>query len=67
MRIDRFDHLVLTVRDVEVTCSFYARVLGMQVVTFGEGRKALAFGRRDVTLTVLRLGWNPKNTAPGIR
>jgi len=29
--------------------------------------EALAFGRRDVTLTVLRLGWNPKNTAPGIR
>jgi 3D (Asp-Asp-Asp) domain-containing protein len=29
--------------------------------------EALAFGKRDVTLTVLRLGWNPKNTAPGIK
>jgi len=29
--------------------------------------EALDFGRRPVTLTVLRLGWNPKNTAPGIR
>ena len=38
MRIDRLDHLVLTVRDVDATCSFYARVLGMQVVTFGEAR-----------------------------
>lgn len=25
--------------------------------------EALDFGRRPVTLTVLRLGWNPKNTA----
>ena len=25
--------------------------------------EALDFGRRDVTVTVLRLGWNPKNTA----
>ena len=28
---------------------------------------SLGFGRVDVTLTVLRLGWSPKNTAPGIR
>lgn len=25
--------------------------------------EALDFGRRQITLTVLRLGWNPKNTA----
>lgn len=29
--------------------------------------EALAFGRRDITLTVLRLGWSNKNTAPGIK
>jgi 3D (Asp-Asp-Asp) domain-containing protein len=29
--------------------------------------EALDLGRIDVTLTVLRLGWDPKNTAPGIR
>lgn len=50
MKIDRLDHLVLTVRDIEATCEFYARVLGMQVVTFGEGRKALAFGRQKINL-----------------
>jgi len=27
--------------------------------------EALGFGRRPITLTVLRLGWNPKNTVPG--
>jgi hypothetical protein len=26
--------------------------------------EALAFGRRTVRLTVLRLGWNPKATTP---
>jgi catechol 2,3-dioxygenase-like lactoylglutathione lyase family enzyme len=44
MKIDSLDHLVLTVRDIEASCDFYARVLGMAVVTFGAGRKALAFG-----------------------
>ena len=39
VRIDRLDHLVLTVRDVETTCRFYSTVLGMEVVTFGVGRR----------------------------
>ncbi len=29
--------------------------------------EALDFGRRDIILTVLRLGWSPKNTAPAIK
>jgi 3D (Asp-Asp-Asp) domain-containing protein len=29
--------------------------------------EARVFGRRPVTVTVLRLGWNPKNTAPPIK
>jgi catechol 2,3-dioxygenase-like lactoylglutathione lyase family enzyme len=44
MKIDRLDHFVLTVRDVETTCDFYVRVLGMEKVTFGNGRIALHFG-----------------------
>ena len=50
MRIDRIDHLVLTVRDVEATCAFYQRVLGMAPVTFSNGRRALAFGRQKINL-----------------
>ena len=42
MKIDRIDHLVLTVKDIDATCDFYTRVLGMKVVTFVEGRRALA-------------------------
>ncbi len=43
LEIDRIDHLVLTVRNIDATCDFYARVLGMRRVEF-EGRVALAFG-----------------------
>ncbi len=28
--------------------------------------EALAFGRRPIRVTVLRLGWNPKNSAPSL-
>ncbi len=49
IRIERLDHLVLTVRDLEATCTFYERVLGMRVVTFGEGRRALEFGQQKIT------------------
>jgi catechol 2,3-dioxygenase-like lactoylglutathione lyase family enzyme len=31
MRVERIDHLVLTVRDVEATVTFYANVLGMEL------------------------------------
>ncbi len=50
MQIDHLDHLVLTVQDIEATCDFYTRVLGMQVGIFGDGRKALHFGRQKINL-----------------
>ena len=34
VQLARLDHLVLTVRDVEATGVFYARVLGMPSVDF---------------------------------
>jgi catechol 2,3-dioxygenase-like lactoylglutathione lyase family enzyme len=50
VRIDRLDHLVLTVADIDATADFYTRVLGMEAVTFGAGRTALAFGRSKINL-----------------
>lgn len=50
MHLDHLDHLVLTVRSIEATCDFYTRVLGMTVVTFGNGRKALQFGTQKINL-----------------
>jgi catechol 2,3-dioxygenase-like lactoylglutathione lyase family enzyme len=50
MKIDSIDHVVFTVKDINATCDFYAKVLGMEIVTFGEGRKALAFGSQKINL-----------------
>lgn len=50
MRIIAFDHIVLTVKNIETTCDFYSRVLGMDVHVFGEGRKALVFGEQKINL-----------------
>ena len=50
MKIDGIDHVVLTVRDIGATCAFYAKALGMEVVTFGAGRKALSFGSQKINL-----------------
>ena len=53
MKIDAIDHVVLTVRDIDATCGFYSQVLGMEIVMFGEGRKALSFGSQKINLQQL--------------
>ncbi len=50
MKIDGIDHVVLTVKDIEATCEFYSKVLGMEIDVFGEGRKALTFGTQKINL-----------------
>jgi len=50
MNVERLDHLVLTVADVEASMAFYSRVLGMEPVDFGDGRRALAFGDQKINL-----------------
>ena len=41
MKIDRIDHIVLTVSNIDATINFYTEVLGMQLLTFGNDRKAI--------------------------
>ncbi len=53
MNIASIDHFVLTVVNIEQTCEFYGRVLGMQVQTFGTPatpRTALVFGSQKINL-----------------
>lgn len=64
MHIDSLDHLVLTVADIEASCTFYRRVLGMEVVTFGAGRKALAFGVQKINLHQAGREFEPKAERP---
>lgn len=62
--IDRIDHIVLTVRDIQATCEFYARVLGMRAVRFGDGRTALHFGRHKINLHLAGAEFEPKAATP---
>ena len=62
--LTRLDHLVLTVRDIEATCAFYERVLGMRRETFGAGRVALHFGRQKINLHPAGREFEPKAASP---
>jgi catechol 2,3-dioxygenase-like lactoylglutathione lyase family enzyme len=64
MRISSIDHFVLTVRDVEATCDFYSRVLGMEVEVFKGGRRALKFGRQKINLHQSGKEFEPKADKP---
>jgi catechol 2,3-dioxygenase-like lactoylglutathione lyase family enzyme len=67
MLISHLDHLVLTVADIEETCSFYMENLGMTVITFGDNRTALGFGEQKINLHPAQSPLRPhaKNPAPG--
>ena len=51
--IHAIDHIVLTVRNIERAVSFYRRVLGLEAVTFAQGRRALQVGDQKINLQTL--------------
>lgn len=64
MKINRIDHLVLTVNNIEETCVFYSRALRMEIVSFGEGRQALSFGDQKINLHEAGKEFEPKAGKP---
>ncbi|TSD83487.1 VOC family protein [Mycobacterium sp. KBS0706] len=64
MKISCVDHFVLTVADIDETCRFYGTALGMEIITFGEGRKALGFGRNKINLHQKGKEFEPKASRP---
>jgi len=64
VRIDRLDHLVLTVASIEAAAEFYTRVLGLGVVTFGADRTALTFGTSKINLHEAGKEFEPKARRP---
>ena len=50
MKIERIDHLNLTVADIDRSLEFYKRVLGMETERVSEGRAALHFGQQKIHL-----------------
>src|SRR5882724_11296381 len=67
MKVNRLDHFVLTVEDIEATVAFYTGVLGMTEVSFGAGRRALAFGTSKINLHERGKEFEPKaeHATPG--
>lgn len=64
IQIEQLDHLVLTVKNIGVTCDFYATVLGMEVITFGPNRRALRFGMHQINLHEVGKEFEPKAMHP---
>jgi catechol 2,3-dioxygenase-like lactoylglutathione lyase family enzyme len=64
LQIRSLDHLVLTVADVQSTCAFYTRVLGIREVVFGGGRHALVFGDQKINLHQHEAEFEPKALRP---
>ena len=50
MKIERIDHLNLTVADIDRSVAFYKRVLGMEVESISDRRAALHFGQQKIHL-----------------
>lgn len=67
MELETIDHVVLTVRDIPASVAFYSRVLSMREVVFGDGRRALAFGRCKLNLHQAGREFEPRaaHPAPG--
>ena len=69
MKIEAFDHVVLAVRDVQATCDFYARALGMDAQIFEDADKTfhfgqLHFGNQKINLHEARHEFEPKALHP---
>lgn len=64
MKINSIDHLVLTVGDIDKTIEFYTDILGFEVVTFGDNRKALTFGNQKLNLHQKGKEFEPKAKHP---
>jgi len=64
MNVRAIDHVVLTVRDIERTLSFYQQALGMRTISFGDGRRALAFGDQKLNLHQAGNEFTPRAQLP---
>ena len=64
MNISNLDHLVLTVKDINITVGFYESVLGMIAESFGDGRISLKFGNQKINLHEQGKEFEPKANQP---
>jgi catechol 2,3-dioxygenase-like lactoylglutathione lyase family enzyme len=64
MKVSSLDHLVLTVKNLEATCTFYSQALGMEIVSFQNDRKSLKFGNSKINLHEHGHEFDPKANYP---
>ena len=64
MKIERIDHIVLTVADLNKTIDFYTNILGLNIVAFSAGRLALTFGNQTINLHENGKEFEPKASLP---
>jgi catechol 2,3-dioxygenase-like lactoylglutathione lyase family enzyme len=62
--MDHIDHVVMTVENVDQTCAWYLRVLGVRSAAFGEGRKALLLHKQKINLQQKGAELEPHARAP---
>ena len=60
MTLEKLDHLVLPVSDIDTIAMFYTTYLGMEKRTFGEDRVALHFGNQKINLHPAGWDYEPK-------
>lgn len=64
MNIQSIDHIVLTVKDIDMSCNFYSKIMNMDIIEFGKGRKALKFGDQKINLHQKGNEFDPKANNP---
>lgn len=60
IKINHLDHLVLTVKNIDITVEFYTQVLGMEKEIFKDTRVALKYGIQKINLHELGNEFEPK-------
>ena len=60
IKINRLDHLVLTVKDIDKTVDFYTKVLGIEKEIFKGTRVALKIEKQKINLHQLGNEFEPK-------
>ena len=60
MTLEKLDHFVLPVSDIDTIAAFYTTYLGMEKRVFGEGRVALHFGDQKINLHPAGWDYEPK-------
>ena len=60
MTLEKLDHLVLPVSDIDAIATFYTTYLGMEKRLFGDDRVALHFGDQKINLHPAGWDYEPK-------